>query len=63
MIKESVKVNQIWKSKVANTRLLICGVHGGKWKTKILGEKPGVYRGSHTVTTQLLQRKYNLETK
>lgn len=60
--KITIKLNQIWKSKLRpEYKLIICGVHGGRWKAKVLGDKPNVFRGSHTLTDRVLRQKYDLE--
>lgn len=58
--RETIKINQTWRSKKNNYQLLITGKSGGKFKTKVLTDKPGVFGGSHTMAPQSIWLNYVL---
>lgn len=60
MIKTPIRINQIYKSKKSSLRMIICGKHNGKWRTKVLTDKEDVFNGSHSVTDQTLRTRYIL---
>lgn len=59
----TARKGQIWINKQNGMRLVVAGTKGGMLKAKILTEKPGVYAGSHTLSPQLLKRRYSLYEK
>lgn len=60
MIKTAIKLNQIYKSKRSDLTLIVTGRKGGKYRCKVLTEKPGVFNGSHSMCEQTLRRQYIL---
>jgi hypothetical protein len=61
MGKTPIKRGQIWKQKGTSMYVQIIGTSGGKWKTKVLSDKLGVYKGSHTMTQQTIWSRYELQ--
>lgn len=59
-MRKAVKRGQIWKQKGHAVTVIITGSNGGRWKAKVLTDKPGVYNGSHTFTQQTLNARYDL---
>lgn len=55
-----VKLNQIWRQKNHEMTVIISGKKGSMWKAKVLSDKPGVYKGSHTFNERTLFHKYEL---
>lgn len=60
-MKITIKRGQIWKSKHSDVRVIVTGTSGGKWKAKILTDKPGKYGGSHTLTDQSFRQAWVLQ--
>lgn len=60
-MKQTIKLNQIWKQKNHEMRVIIVGRKGGKYRAKVLSDKPGIYKGSHTLASQTLWSKYELQ--
>lgn len=56
----TIKKNQIYKAIGHDYHVIICGKKGSNWKAKILTDKPGVYRGSHTLNPNTIRYKYEL---
>lgn len=55
-----VRLNQIYKSTRNSQYVIIAKQKGGKWKVKILSEKRGVYKGTHTLAKATLESNYQL---
>lgn len=58
--KVKIRKGQIYKSN-SNVFVEITGTKGGKYKARILTEKQGVYRGSHTLSVRVLNKYYELQ--
>lgn len=58
--KPTIKKGQIWKQKTSEMQVIITGVSGGKWRSKVLTDRPGVYAGSHTMSPHTLYLRYEL---
>lgn len=55
-----VKVGQIYKSRYSGIQVQISGRKGDKWLTKVLTAKPGVYKGSHTLSLLSIRQRFEL---
>lgn len=55
-----IRINQVYKNRVSNMQILIAGKKGGKWKAKVLTEKPGVYAGTHSFAEFTLRHQFIL---
>jgi hypothetical protein len=60
--KPAIRINQVWKQKGSTFAILIAGKAkvSNKWKTKVLSEKPNVFKGSHTMSQWTLYAKFEL---
>ena len=56
----SIKLNQIYKQKGHEFYIVISSKKGSKWGAKVLTNKPGVYKGSHSMNEYTLKAKYEL---
>lgn len=61
-MKNLIRLNQVWRQIGHEHRIVICGRKGGKWRAKVLGVKPGIYKGSHTLAPRTIWAKYELIT-
>lgn len=56
----TIRKGQIYKQNNMELFVIITGKKGGKWRAKILTEKPGVYRGQHTLSENVLKYRFSL---
>lgn len=61
LLKPLIKNGQIWKQKGNNMTIVISNKSGGKWKAKVLSEKRGVFKGSHTLASWTLWKRFELQ--
>lgn len=59
----SIKLHQLYKSRVSALIVEVIGKKGGKFKTRILTSKYGVYAGTHTLSEQTIAKQYELLDK
>ena len=58
-----IKLHQVYKSKQSGIHVEIIGHKGGKYKTRVLTAKTGVYNGSHLLASRTIQKMYELVDK
>lgn len=57
----SIRRNQKFRlKKNPNFQVVVTHRKGGKWRAKVLSRKPGVYRGSHSLSTLTLRTQYEI---
>lgn len=59
-MKPAIKLNQVWKQRGHEMSVIISGKAGGKWKAKVLTDKPNVFKGTHKLSHYTLWAKYDL---
>jgi len=60
-IRTKIKKGQIWKQKGNSMTVEIVGPKDGKWKARVLSDRIGMYKGSHTLNERTLWSKYELQ--
>lgn len=57
----TIKKGQIYRKKSVPTfQIEITGKKGGRFNSRVLTDKPGVYNGSHKFSLQTLKKEYEL---
>ena len=56
----NIKPNQIWKQKASNFQIVIDKKKGDKWQVKVLTNRPGIYRDTHTMSAITIAKRFEL---
>ncbi len=61
MMKIAVRIGQVYRSKKSNCQVEIIGkAKSDRWKARILSNKPGVYKGTHSLAIFTIYKNYDL---
>jgi hypothetical protein len=57
---QPIKRGQVWKQIGHDFQIVVTGKSGGKWKCKVLTDRPGVFNGTHSMVEFTFWKKYEL---